>query len=91
MTIQEYFKQKNIDYRDFYDEVLIKYPIKFTKGTWTQWYYGQRFPHSESAFFISEATGGELTVNEILYPPKRLKKLKAMIQPSVLVLGSVNA
>lgn len=80
MTLREYFKKKQINYKDFYDKVLVKYPIKFTKGTWVQWYYGRKFPHAESAFFVSEATKGELTIDEILFPPDRRKKLKSMIR-----------
>ncbi len=79
MTLNQYLKNKKMTRKKFYDLIINrKYPINFTFGTFQQWVSEYRYPLPESAYWISQATDGELSVEEILYPPKRRIKLEAM-------------
>ena len=74
--IKKFLKKNNIKHKDFYIKLTV-YPIDFTYGTFCKWLNGWRYPLPENAYWIHLATDYKVSLNDIIFPLKRLVSLNA--------------
>ena len=77
--IKKFLKKTGVKPRKFYER-LCDYPIDFTYATFCKWVNGWRYPLPENAYWIHMATNCKVSLNEIIFPLKRLIKLKEKLK-----------
>lgn len=74
---EAYLKNKGITIKEFYQDLKEKYPdLNITRSMLSYIKRGVRYPSPKLALRMSQATNGELTCDNLIYPPKRLKEFE---------------
>lgn len=82
---QEWCDKNGYKPLDVYNQLKTRWPemnIKYQAVRF--WYAGTRNIDPKNAPFIRDLSNGELTIEAIIYPPHRLKKINIILNPTPL-------
>jgi len=77
--LKKYLQDNNLSVKNFTIFLNNQYHISMPEITVRCWVSGKRRPTPEKAYLIQKATGGEVSLEDLLLPPSAVEKIEAFI------------